>query len=456
MASPYEASQNLAFLASSPIPRQNRELVIEFCYILSDLEPFQQKTPGTALTTFIQRYKANVLYRQSFSNLVPARFLRAIEADPSALKLYQEEQRLIKEGPQAMGDNRLEELSGEMTNHPTLKPLLDHRYRTLSVVPEDFHSLASVARLTQEPTSNLILIDWMKYHDYFMITGYNVTKQEICILELIPDCKVVDVEKWVEQHLNVDGKHLPTTLSSSAIFKDLYPLVRAIAESCTKEDLLVFSPSQELHSIPLHALPYSDVNDRPVIDFHSIVYTPSNIILKECILRVIEEESNPLATASLFGRWGVGDAKGAEEEKNIKASLENISSEVSQVDITSTIISGASLTHSAFSSNMSKADILHFHTHVNETGIKQHLSLEPEIDATAISDELKRIPRSLNPFVHLRQERRYDTYNLQDAFATQIRAKLVVMMGCRSGRQHISASDDALGLISAFFAAGAS
>ena len=47
-------------------------------------------------------------------------------------------------------------------------------------------------------------------------------------------------------------------------------------------------------------------------------------------------------------------------------------------------------------------------------------------------------------------------YNLQDAFATRIRAKLVVMMGCRSGQQHISSSEDALGLISAFFAAGAS
>ncbi len=456
MASPYEASQNLAFLASSPIPRQNRELVIEFCYILSDLEPFQQKAPGTALITFIQRYKANVLYRQSFSNLVPARYLKAIEADPSALKLYQDEQRLIKEGLQAMGDHRLEELSGDMMNHPTLKPLLDHRHRTLRVVPEEFHSLASVARLTQKPASDLILVDWMKYHDYFMITGYNVTKQKICIMELIPDCKVTDVETWVEKHLIVEGKLLPTTLSSSAIFKDLSPLVRAIAESCSKEDLLVFSPSQELNSIPLHALPYSDVDDRPVIDYHPIVYTPSNIILKECVLRAIGGEAIPPTSASLFGRWGMSDAKGAEEEGNIKSSLDSISVQLSQIDVTSTIISGNLLTHSAFSLNMAQADILHFHTHVNETGIKQHLSLEPEIDTAVINDDFQRIPQSLNPFVHLRQKRRNDTYNLQDAFASQIRAKLVVMMGCRSGRQHISASDDALGLISAFFAAGAS
>ncbi|KAG4435976.1 hypothetical protein IFR05_008557 [Cadophora sp. M221] len=452
MASPYEASQNLAYLASSSIPRKNRELVIEFCYILSDLERFQQKPTGSALCTFIQRYKANILYRQSFSNLVPARYLEAIEADPSALKLYQEEQRLIKEGPQAMGDNRLQDLEGKMADHPTLQPLLDHRHRTLQVVPQDFHSLASVSELTQGSTSNLILMDWMKYHHYFLITGYNVTKQKICILELIPDCTVSMVEEWVRKHLQVAGRLLPHTLGSSEIFKPLYPLVRAIAESCTKEDLLVFSPSQELHSIPLHALPYADKDDRPIIDFHPIVYTPSNLILKECILRVIESNNSPPSTASLFGRWGAESADAEREEQNIKDSLENISTQLSDISITSNMISGASLTHSAFSSNMSQSDILHFHAHVNETGIKQHLQLEPEASTSPTSP----VQRSTNPFVHLRQDRPTNTYNLQDAFATQIRAKLVVMMGCRSGQQHISPSDDALGLLSAFFAAGAS
>ncbi|PVH75886.1 hypothetical protein DL98DRAFT_313737 [Cadophora sp. DSE1049] len=454
MASPYEASQNLAYLACSPIPRKNRELVIEFCYILSDLEPFQRKPTGSALCTFIQRYKANILYRQSFSNLVPARYLEAIEADPSALKLYQEEQRLIQQGPQAMGDNRLQDLEGEMTENSTLQPLRDHRNRTLSVVPSDFHSLALVSKLTQGPDSNLILIDWMKYHDYFLITGYNVTKQEICILELIPDCKVVQIEEWVTTHLKVDGKLLPKTLESADIFKPLYPLVRAIAGSCTKEDLLVFSPSQELHSIPLHALPYANEDDRPIIDFHPIVYTPSNLILKECILRVLESNTAPPSTASLFGRWGSESVDSEKQERSISTSLENISTELSTANITSTIISGASLTHKAFSSNMSHSDILHFHTHVNETGVKQHLQLEPEVSASTPSSPT--IHRSLNPFIHLHQTRPNNTYNLQDAFATQIRAKLVVMMGCRSGQQHISSSEDALGLISAFFAAGAS
>jgi CHAT domain-containing protein len=454
MSSPYESSRNLAFLASSPIPRQNRELVIEFCYILSDLEPFQEKSLGSSLCTFIQRYKANVLYRQSFSNFVPIRYLKAIKADPSALKLYEEEQKLIKEGPQAIGDGRLEELSGDMLEHPTLKPLLDHRHRTLSVVPKDFHSLAAIARLTQAPTSNLILIDWMKYHDYFLITGYNVTEQKICILELIPDCKVVTSETWVKKKLKVDGKQLPVTLDLADVFKPLWPLVRAIHESCSKEDLLVFSPSQELHSIPLHALPYAGIDDRPVIDFHPIVYTPSNIILKECILRVIEDGTAPPLTASLFGRWGAENVNAAMEEQNIKDSLQNISTQLETINVASNIVSGASLTHSAFSTNMSKADILHFHTHVNETGIKQHLSLEPEIETTMI-DNFQRVSNSLNPFIHLAPKPRTNTYNLQDAFATQIRARLVVMMGCRSGQQHISSSDDALGLISAFFAAGA-
>lgn len=452
MASPYEASQNLAYLASSPIPRKNRQLVIEFCYILSDLEPFQRKPAGGALCTFIQRYKANILYRQTFSNLVPARYLEAIEADPGALKLYQQERRLIEEGPQAMGDNRLQDLEREMSDHPTLKPLLDHRHNTLKVVPSDFHSLASVSKLTQGLDSDLILVDWMQYHDYFLITGYNVTKQKICILELIPDCKVVQVEKWVTAHLKVDGKLLPKTLESADIFKPLYPLVRAIAGSCTKDDLLVLSPSQELHSIPLHALPYANEDDRPLVDFHPIVYTPSNLILKECILRVLESSSAPPATASLFGRWGSESVDSEKQEQNISTSLGNISTQLSTANITSQIISGSLLTHKAFSSNMSDSDILHFHTHVNETGVKQHLQLEPEVSAPSSPTML----RSSNPFVHLHQARPNNTYNLQDAFATQIRAKLVVMMGCRSGQQHISSSEDALGLISAFFAAGAS
>lgn len=151
-----------------------------------------------------------------------------------------------------------------------------------------------------------------------MIVGYNVTKQRICILELVPDCTVANVERWVEQHLDVNGKLLLATLGSSAIFEKLYLLVRAIAESCNKEDFLVFSPSQELHVILLHALPYLGADARPVIDFHSIVYSTSNIILKACVMRVTEENSNSPTSASLFGRWGVDHDQGDVQEQNIK------------------------------------------------------------------------------------------------------------------------------------------
>lgn len=454
MASPYEANQNLAFLASSPIPRQNRELVIEFCYILADIETLQKRPKGNSLWTFIQRYKANVLYRQTFSTFVPARYLEAIEANSTALKLYREEQKLIKEGPQGMADKRLDDLSAEMLENPALKLLMDHRNRTQNVGPKDFHCLASLSRLTHGRTSNLILIDWMKYHDFFLITGYNMNKQKICILEQIPDCTVATVEKWIGDHLKVTGKQLPATLNSSDVFKVLWPLVRAIHDACTKEDLLIFSPSQELHSIPLHALPYANVDDRPIIDFHPVVYTPSNVILKECILKVIEGGRASPMTASLFGRWGPESTDAAKEENNISESLRSIASQLEAVHIPSKIVSGAALTHSAFSSNMSSASILHFHTHVNETGLKQHLSLEPEMKASR-NDGKRRDRGGINPFFNLAPEAQNNTYSLQDAFATQIEARLVVMMGCRSGQQHVSQSDDALGLISAFFAAGA-
>ena len=106
----------------------------------------------------------------------------------------------------------------------------------------------------------------MRHHEFFLLVGYEASKKAVVICEIIRDCLVADVETRVSTHLEVDPDTLPHILASSDIFKPPYPLVRAIHRSRKKGDLLVLSPSQELHAEPLHALPHASVDDSPLID----------------------------------------------------------------------------------------------------------------------------------------------------------------------------------------------
>jgi len=179
--------------------------------------------------------------------------------------------------------------------------------------------------------------------------------------------------------------------------------------------------------VPLHAIPYYDTDNIPILFYHPIVYAPNNAILRDCVQRALNPRPGVQFHASLFGRYG--DSRPAEEEA-IKETLEEIEKSMSSSKASVKTILGKDLTRTAFSSNLAGADILHFQGHVLSSEIKQFLVLEPD------------------------EPSKTEAFTLQDIFSTGLDASLAVLMGCGSGSQVVSRGDDAIGLISAFFAAG--
>jgi CHAT domain-containing protein len=406
--------------------QQTRQLILEVCLIMKQIEDLQGKDPGGSLWYFIQRFKANVLFQQSQFIVNPVDILRHIEEDPEASRLYLREQELLREGPQALGDSRLDQVSLEMDKNPHLKPLKDRRSMR-GVNKEDLQPLKHIAHATTSNDVSIITIDWIQYHDIFVVVGYNITSSKIVFLNYTKECKAAQVEKWVNSHLKVSPEKLRSTLRSPTVFNELRPLVAMIADTCNEGDLLVFCPSQLLNAVPLHALPYNQTEDTPIIYYHPIVYAPSNAILKDCVQRALSPRPRVQFHASLFGRYG--NSRPA-EELAITKTIDEIASLMSSSNASVKTILGKDVTHGAFSSNLTGADILHFQGHVSSPEIKQFLVLEPDEASSSGS------------------------FTLQDIFATGLDASLAVLMGCGSGSQIINRGDDAMGLISAFFAAG--
>lgn len=156
-------------------------------------------------------------------------------------------------------------------------------------------------------------------------------------------------------------------------------------------------------------------------------YAPSNAILKDCVERALKPKPRLRFHASLFGRYGDSDPA---EQAAIEENLQSIASLTTKLHASVKTVLGKDVTRSSFSANLSGADILHLQGHVSSPEIKQFLVLEPETTSNK------------------------DSFTLQDIFATGLDTSLAVLMGCGSGSQVISKGDDAMGLISAFFAAG--
>lgn len=426
LEAPYEATRHMVSLSSSHILQKTRHLTLEVCLIMKGIEFLQGKIPGSSLWSVTQRFKASVLFQQSQYIVNPVEILHEIERDPEASRIYAREQELIQEGPQSMGDHRLNSIAFEMSKHPALLALMERR-TTRGIEFDELEPLKQITYATSTETTSIITVDWIQYNDIFMAIGYNITLAKIIFLELTVTCEVVDIERWVKKHLKVSPANLHTTLGSPDVFNDLRPLVSMIGKTCKEGDLLVFCPSQLLNAVPLHAIPYNNIDNIPLIYYHPVVYAPSNAILKDCVQRALNPHPRLEFHASLFGRYG--DSRQAEESA-IQNTLQDIAALLTKENISVNVVLGKDVTYSTFSANLVGADILHFQGHVSSPDIKQFLVLEPD------------------------EASKFDAFTLQDIFSTGLDASLVVLMGCGSGSQVISRGDDSMGLISAFFASG--
>lgn len=450
MSTPHSYHQNLAQLASKPLLLEMRQLILELCQITSASAYLMEDAQvAEGLWNMIQRFKGGVL-GYSFGRVVPLDLLERIKRNEKAWDLYLQEKLLVQEGPLSIADNRLTTHQARMRKEPELEELLMRR-QGRGVTKQELIDVVRKATVTSRTT--IILFDWIRYRDRFILVGFNPQNGKFTEPHTITECDYEMAESWVAQHLAIDPERLSTTLGSYDCLDLLRPLVEPISHFAEPGAVLVFSPTQVLNAIPLHAIPYRDGEDAPVIEYHPIIYAPSNTVLRECVERSLAAPIERSLTASFFCRYPEDQALADAMISDLRESLEKKS-------VTSIYVSGTEVTHSKIASMIGEGDILHFHGHVAGDRLQKFLVLEQDPEASSSSTG------AFHPTVHpsalhllgasvSRESKKERHFAFQDITSASLQARIVFLMGCGSGVQEVTKADDALGLLNSFLAAGA-
>jgi tetratricopeptide (TPR) repeat protein len=194
-------------------------------------------------------------------------------------------------------------------------------------------------------------------------------------------------------------------------FNDLAALVAPLAEVAQPGDRLVFSPSGPLARLPLHALPLAG---EPVIARHPVSYVPSLDLL-------------PVLAASRHLGAGTGVALFGDPEDDSPSSRALVAEMERRLGVAAKV--GAAATVAAMLSALRDTDIVHFQGHA------EFVAADPLASALRLSG---------------------GKLTARDLFhADRGRSGLVVLAACESavGAEH--PGDESLGLLRAFFFAGA-
>jgi CHAT domain-containing protein len=457
IASPFALNYNLVALAQNPFFTETRQLALEAGLLSLDLEDLEGKQRGAALWKMVQHFKGTVLSHRC-GQRIPEQLLKRIQESPEAWRLYQEEQRIINEGPQSRMDYRLQTHQAKMASCPELKALIERRLAR-GITMEQATSLVTK---TVRWSKTVIMVDWFLYRGYFFILGYNTTAGKLCMIQHIeePTCTVPKLEEWIERNLNVEGDMLLQTLETSRELWKLHHLTDAIRLNCSPGDTLIFSPTLCLNRIPLHAIPYKDQNDHPIIHYHPVIYMPSGGILKECVERALDIDPRAQVRAKLF------DFYDRDEEDYVEEQMGELAAILGEMGAEPTVTARNGISRTALMEVLTEADIVHFHGHVNGQNLDKYLVLgdDDATDASASSNRSGPSASHTQPSSQGQEPQPSAGSNsasvpggfaLQDVYAVTMRARLVLLMGCGSSELEVSRGDDALGLVNGFLAAGA-
>jgi hypothetical protein len=450
IASPFALNYNLVALAQNPFFTETRQLAFEVGLLSMDLEDLENKQRGAALWKMVQHFKGTVLSHRC-GQRIPEQLLKRIQENPEAWRLYQEEQRIIKEGPQSRMDYRLQTHQAKMSSCPELKALIERRLAR-GITMEQATSLVTK---TVRWSKTVIMVDWFLYRGYFFILGYNATAGKLCMIDHIeePTCTVPELENWIERNLNVEGDMLLQTLETSRELWKLHHLTDAIRLNCSPGDALIFSPTLCLNRIPLHAIPYKDQNDHPIIHYHPVIYVPSGGILKECVERSLDVDPRAQVRAKLF------DFYDRDEEEYVGEQMGELAAVLSEMGAETTVTARNGIGRTALVEVLTDADIVHFHGHVNGQNLDKYLVLGDDnlADASASRNSNDDSVTQTHPSSQGQepQPSAPGGFGLQDVYAVTMHARLVLLMGCGSSELEVSRGDDALGLVNGFLAAGA-
>ena len=238
--------------------------------------------------------------------LVPKELLSQIAADEEALALYewgrQKQQHFLESESSISISNQieLEEHVQKMREHPLLKTLTDLR----EGVPISMATLQQELRRLKASLEGrgIILADWIVRDDeIWLLTVKESGEPALQMLTIT----VPVVKEWIRFHLQASGEHESCLMTDGRDeqhpMRTLTPLVEPLVNASQPEDILVLSPTETLHSLPLHALLVScERGQMPLIERNPVVYAASITTFVQCCQKARDNATREdLATSFL-------------------------------------------------------------------------------------------------------------------------------------------------------------
>ncbi|KAE8314646.1 CHAT domain-containing protein [Aspergillus transmontanensis] len=214
-------------------------------------------------------------------------------------------------------------------------------------------------------TEKIRFVDWAFKDDHFVILVSHfdkVTNTPTVDVEEIESPKIAQIQLWKQNYLRPDT--LCRTGYADRRLRQLCPLVAPLTRLSNNKEILILCPSSPLQHIPLHALHIRDPSSGKevlLVERNLITYCSGFALFHECLKRAFSRSCR-LSTSLNYSICGAYDDDD-DESRQVKESLQSLAVKLGLEK--DDIHWSSDLTRSTFLTWMEKADVIHFHGHVD-------------------------------------------------------------------------------------------
>ena len=338
----------------------------------------------------------------------------------------------IEDEAQARG----ELLEASKLDEPTeenLRQLVDQFSAFEPLSEDDIYSMAEMAKEHLKDEESIVFVDWARYHDTLFVTAFNGTTS--ALKKGVIEYDYSKIARWVQDKLGVQnlqqGQITRKRLRRIGALDELQPILEPLESFIKPNDLVVLCPAGILHALPVHAIPFGPER-KPFNVTNPIIYSPSQTLLWRCA-----SQSARFTTARLADVKATAMVRLGGDDPREEARMEQVALSAMQYLPGSRVIAGRAVTKENFMTNARGANVLHYHGHA-------YLDVNERKNRALVLERAEGI--SFPGGQHL---------TVMDIFELGLQAAVVVLLACASGEDDIAPNDDPLGMLSAFFYAGA-
>lgn len=385
---------------------------------------------GDELWEWIQKAKARSLSDAlGLGVLVPKALELQILGNQSTRTLYEEEKLLLNTISNSSDHDRIALRADlwtkqkQMKEHESLRELIELR-EGHSISLEKIRKFLSVERQRSSP-SHLVFVDWflkdMQFH-VCILKGLDPPEIRQCAL------KQMDVVNWRIKYLDTSlgrRKNIQMPDNDDNPLRELDPLVTPLKDIGDEGSIFVFSVTDVMHSIPVHAL---WIDGWPVIDSHPVIYSASMTSFLQCQDRAAAHQWHP-KSKTIVAVFEKPEGELTEdllvrERKEMYQAAEELSQEAETERFV-----GQEASRQVFTWALQRSAMIQFigHCLLNKSTITDQ--------ALVLGD---------------------GEFTVRDILNVKLAALVIILIACDSASQTIAPGDEPLGIVSAMLCSGAS